>query len=134
LLLRWEGQGSRLRIASLVQALASHPHFVGDRSPCFHSAGQRLPATLLLPSKTRGFELRDAICALHGPLVLTIDARRTTIRTIELASDRSAETWRAHVDAREEHQCCCLGLASDRGLGLVAGYHAACDMAVWGAD
>jgi hypothetical protein len=66
--------------------------------------------------------------------LVTIDARSTTILNIELASDRSADTWRVHFEALEAHHFFSLGMASDRGLGLVAGYRAACDMALWVVD
>jgi len=134
LLLRLEGKCSLLSISAILKALEYHPNSVGYLSQFFHSAGQMLPSTLLMPSKKMVFYLSDEIFALHVPILLTIDARSTTILNIELASDRSAETWRAHFDALEEHQFFCLGMASDRGLGLVAGYQAACDMALWVAD
>ena len=50
-LLRLEGTCSLLRMAAIVKALAYHPHSVGSLSQCFHSAGQALPATLVMPSK-----------------------------------------------------------------------------------
>ncbi len=133
-LLRLEGQCSLLSIASILKALESHPNSVGSLSQCFHSAGQTLPSTLVIPSKKWVCSLSDAIFAIHAPILVTLDARSTTIRNIELASDRSADTWSAHVAALEDHQFCSLGLASDRGLGLVAGYQTACDMALWVAD
>src|SRR5207253_9680003 len=37
-------------------------------------------------------------------------------------------------EALENHHFFSLGMASDRGLGLVAGYQAACHMALWVAD
>jgi hypothetical protein len=134
LLLRLEGNCSLLRISSILKALEYHPNAVGYLSQFFHSAGQTLPSTLLMPSKTWVFYLSDEIFALHAPILVTIDARSTTILNIELASDRSAETWKAHFEALENHQFFSLGMASDRGLGLVAGYQAACDMALWVAD
>jgi hypothetical protein len=133
-LLRLEGKCSLLSIASILQALEYHPHSVGYLSQFFHSAGQTLPSTLVIPSKTLVFYLSDEIFAIHAPILVTIDARSTTILNIELASDRSADTWRAHFEALENHHFFSLGLASDRGLGLVAGYRAACDMALWVAD
>src|SRR5256885_1141366 len=133
-LLRLEGKCSLLSIASILQALEYHPHSVGYLSQFFHSAGQTLPSTLVIPSKMLVFYLSDEIFAIHAPILVTIDARSTTILNIELASDRSADTWRAHFEALENHQFVSLGLASDRGLGLVAGYRAACDMALWVAD
>jgi hypothetical protein len=78
--------------------------------------------------------LSDEIFALHTPIVVTIDASSTAILNIELASDRSADTWRAHFEALQAHHFFSLGMASDRGLGLVAGYRAACDMALWVAE
>src|SRR5215831_8309711 len=133
-LLRLEGKCSLLSLAAILQALDYQPHSVGYLSQFFHSAGQTLPSTLVMPSKTFVFYLSDEIFAIHPPILITIDARSTTILNIELASDRSADTWRAHFDALEEHQFCSLGMASDRGLGLVAGYQATCDMALWVAD
>jgi hypothetical protein len=133
-LLRLEGTCSLLSIATIVKALEYHPNSVGSLSQFFHSAGQALSSTLVMPSKTLVFYLSDEIFAIHTPILVTIDARSTTILKIELASDRSADTWRTHFAALENHQFVSLGLASDRGLGLVAGYQAACDMALWVAD
>ena len=133
-LLRLEGQCSLLSSASILPALEYHPHSVGYLSQFFHSAGQTLPSTLVRPSKTLGFYLSEEIFAIHAPILVTMDARSTTILNMELAADRSADTWRAQCEALENHHCFSLGLASDRGLGLVAGYRAACDMAVWVAD
>jgi hypothetical protein len=133
-LLRLEGTCSLLSIATIVKALEYHPTSVGSLSQFFHSAGQALSSTLVMPSKTFVFYLSDEIFAIHMPILVTIDARSTTILKIELASDRSADTWRTHFAALENHQFVSLGLASDRGLGLVAGYRAACDMALWVAD
>src|SRR6266404_4152703 len=105
--------------SSILKALEYHPNSVGYLSQFFHSAGQVLPSTLLRPSQTWVFYLSDEIFALHAPILVTIDARSTTILNIELASDRSAETWRAHFEALEDHHFVSLGMASDRGTGLV---------------
>src|SRR4030095_4644307 len=103
LLLRLEGKCSLLSISSILKALEYYPNSVGYLSQFFHSAGQMLPSTLVMPSKKLVLYLSDEIFALHVPILLTIDARSTTILNIELAADRSAETWRAHFDALEEH-------------------------------
>ena len=134
LLLRLEGNCSLLRIASILKALEYYPNSVGYLSQFFHSAAQALPSTLMMPSKSFVFYLSDEIFALHRPILVTIDARSTTILKIELASDRSADTWKGHFEALEAHHFSSLGLASDRGLGLVAGYRAAYDMALWVVD
>jgi hypothetical protein len=133
-LLRLEGNCSLLRMAAILQALDYHPHSGGFLSQFFHKAGQALPSTLVMPSKTWVFYLSDEIFALDKPILITIDAHSTTILNIELATERSAETWRAHCAALEQHHFLSLGMASDRGTGLVAGYQAACDMALWVAD
>ncbi len=134
LLLRLEGNCSLLRIAAILKALEYSPNSVGYLSQFFHSAAQALPSTLMMPSKSFVFYLSDEIFALHTPILVTIDARSTTILKIELASDRSADTWKGHFEALEAHHFSSLGLASDRGLGLVAGYRAAYDMALWVVD
>jgi hypothetical protein len=134
LLLRLEGNCSLLSISAILKALEYHPNAVGYLSQFFHSAGQTLSSTLLMPSKTWVFYLSDEIFALQAPILVTIDARSTTILNIELAADRSAETWQAHFEALAHHHFVSLGMASDRGLGLMAGYQAACDMALWVAD
>jgi hypothetical protein len=134
LLLRLEGKCSILSISSIVKALEYHPNSVGYLSQFLQHCGQALPSTLLIPSKTFVFYLSDEIFAIHAPILVTIDAQSTTILKIELASDRSADTWRAHFEALEDHQFFSLGMASDRALGLVAGYQAACDTALWVAD
>ena len=133
-LLRLEGKCSLLSIAAIVKALEYHPNSVGYLSQFFHSAGQALPSTLLMPSQTYVFYLSDEIFALHAPILVTIDAASTAILKIELASERSADTWQAHFEALETHHFSSRGMASDRGLGLVAGYRAACDMALWVTD
>jgi hypothetical protein len=134
LLLRLEGKCSLLSISSILKALRYHPNSLGYLSQCFHSAGQALPSTLLMPSKKLVFYLSDEIFAIHTPILVTVEAQSTAILNIELASDRSAETWRAHFEALENHHFLSLGMASDRGKGVVAGYRAACDMALWVAD
>ena len=134
LLLRLEGHCSLLSIAAILKALQYHPNSVGYLSQFFQSVGQTLPATLLMSSKKLVFYLSDEIFAIHAPILVTIDAQSTAILKIELASDRSADTWKAHFEALEDHQFFSLGMASDRGTGLVAGYQAACDLALWVAD
>jgi len=129
-----EGKCSILSIASILKALEYHPNSVGYLSQFFQRSGQALPSTLSMPLPKFVFYLSDEIFAIHAPILVTIDARSTAILNIELASDRSAETWRAHFADLEEHHFSSLGMASDRGLGLVAGYQAACDMALWVCD
>ncbi|MGK5094074.1 hypothetical protein WDW89_18925, partial [Deltaproteobacteria bacterium TL4] len=46
----------------------------------------------------------------------------------------SADTWKKHFEALEDHRFVTLGMASDRGLGLVTGFHAAFEAALWVCD
>jgi len=134
LLLRLEGKCSLLSIASIVKALEYHPNSVGYLSQFFHNAAQALPSTLLMPSKSFVFYLSDEIFARHQPILVTIEAQSTAMLKIQLASDRSAETWKAHVDDLGAHRFHSIGMASDRGLGLMAGSHAACPDERWVCD
>lgn len=84
-----------------------------------------------MASKTVVLYLSDAIVASPTPIVVTIDAQSPAILTIERAAERSAETWSAPGAARDEHGFHRTGMASDRGVGLVAGSHAACAEALW---
>jgi hypothetical protein len=84
-----------------------------------------------MPAKTWVFYLRDALFALDQPIVVPIDAPSTTILNMERAADQSAETWRAHFATLGQHPLVSLGMASDRGTGLMAGAQEACELAVW---
>jgi|TARA_B100001971_G_scaffold107194_1_gene98577 hypothetical protein len=134
LLLRLEGKCSLGSIASILQALEYHPHSVGYLSQFFQQYGHSLPSTLSTGSPKVVFYLSDELFALQAPILITIDAHSTAILRIELAGDRSAETWRAHFAALEDHYFFPLGMASDRGQGLVAGYQAAVETGVWVSD
>src|SRR5256885_6675784 len=80
------------------------------------------------------FYLSDEIFARHQPILVTIEAHSTAILKIQLASDRSAQTWKAHFDDLGEHRFHSIRMASDRGVGLVAGYQSACPDARWVGD
>lgn len=65
---------------------------------------------------------------------MTIDAQSTAILKIELAADRSAKTWETHFNDLGAHRFHSVGMASDRGVGLKAGYQAACKDGFWVCD
>src|SRR5216684_5317996 len=134
LVLRLEGNCSLPSMSSIFKHFDYQPNSVGYLSAYLQDYGRSVPSTLSMPEKKVVFYLSDEIFAIRAPILVTIDARSTTILKIELASDRSAKTWRAHFEALEAHHFASLGMASDRGLGLVAGYQAACDMALWVCD
>jgi len=134
LLLRLEGKCSIPSMAAILKTLDYQPNSVGSLSTFFQRYGQALPSTLSTESQKVVFYLSDEIFAIHTPILVTIDASSTAILKIELAADRSAETWSAHFAELEDHLFYSIGMASDRGRGLVAGYRAACEKAPWVCD
>ncbi len=134
LLLRLEGKCSIPSLSSILKYFQYRPNSVGYLSECFHNYGGALPSTLAMAEHTVVFYLSDEIFARHQPILVTIEAQSTAILKIQLASERSAETWQAHFDDLGEHRFHSIGMASDRGLGLMAGYHAACPDARWVCD
>lgn len=134
LLLRLEGKCSIPSMTSILQYFQYQPNSVGYLSERFHNYGAALPSTLAMAEHKVVFYLSDEIFARHQPILVTIEAQSTAILKIQLASDRSAETWKAHFDDLGDHRFDSIGMASDRGLGLVAGYHAACQDARWVCD
>jgi len=87
-----------------------------------------------MPQQTVVFYLSDEVFAIRHPILVTIEAQSTAILKIELASDRSAETWQAHFADLGAHRFHSIGMASDRGVGLSAGYRAACQEGFWVCD
>ena len=134
LLLRLEGKCSIPSLSSILKYFQYQPNSVGYLSECFQNYGGALPSTLAMAEHKVVFYLSDEIFARHQPILVTIEAHSTAILKIQLASDRSAETWKAHFDDLGAHRFHSIGMASDRGLGLVAGYHAACPDARWVCD
>ncbi len=134
LLLRLEGKCSLPSLSSILKYFQYQPNSVGYLSECFQSYGGALPSTLSAAEHKVVFYLSDEIFARHQPILVTIEAQSTAILKIQLASERSAETWKAHFDDLGAHRFDSIGMASDRGRGLVAGSHAACQDARWVCD
>jgi hypothetical protein len=134
LLLRLEGKCSIPSLSSILKYFQYQPNSAGYLSACFKNYGAALPSTLSMAEHKVAFYLSDEIFARHQPILVTIEAQSTAILKIQLASERSAETWEAHFDDLSEHHFHSIGMASDRGRGLVAGYHAACQDARWVCD
>jgi len=134
LLLRLEGKCSIPSMSAILKYFQYQPNSVGYLSECFQHYGAALPSTLSMAEHTVVFYLSDEVFARHQPILVTIDAQSTAILNIQLASDRSAQTWQAHFEDLGEHRFHSIGMASDRGRGLVAGYHAACQDARWVCD
>src|SRR6266849_5630973 len=134
LLLRLEGKCSMPSLSSILTYFQYQPNSVGYLSACFHNYGAALPSTLPMAEHKVVFYLSDEIFARHQPILVTIEAQSTAILKIQLASDRSAQTWKAHFEDLGEHRFHSIGMASDRGVGLVAGYQSACQDARWVCD
>jgi hypothetical protein len=134
LLLRLEGKCSIPSLSCILQRMAYGPNSVGYLSESLQAYGRCVPSTLFMPHKQVVFYLSDEIFAIRDPILVTIDAQSTAILKIELASDRSAQTWQAHFQDLGAHRFHSLGMASDRGVGLRAGYQAACQDGFWVCD
>jgi hypothetical protein len=126
LVLRLAGNGSLPSLSSIFKHFDYQPNSVGSLSAYLPDSGRSVPSTLSMPEKKVVFSLSDEIFALRAPILVTIDAQSTTILKSELAADRSAKPWETPGQALGAHRFHRLGLASDRGVGLKAGYQAAC--------
>jgi hypothetical protein len=134
LALRLEGKCSIPSISSIFKHFDYQPGSVGYLSQFLQDYGRSVPSTLSMAQKKVVFYLSDEIFAIRTPILVTLDAQSTAILKIELASDRSAKTWETHFKALGAHRFHSLGMASDRGVGLKAGYQAACQDGFWVCD
>jgi hypothetical protein len=134
LMLRLEGNCSIPSLSSIFKHFAYQPNSVGYLSAYLQAYGRCVPSTLSMPHNKVVFYLSDEIFAIRDPILVTVDAHSTAILKIELASDRSAQTWERHFKDLGAHRFHSLGMASDRGVGLKAGYQAACKDGFWVCD
>jgi len=134
LLLRLEGKCAIASLSAIVKALDDPPNSVGYLSEFFQRYGRLLPSTLSMGAQTVVLYLSDAIFASHTPILLTLDAQSTAILTIEWAADRLATTWQTHFETLDDQGFHHIGMASDRGVGLVSGYQAAYGESLWVSD
>src|SRR2546428_7585986 len=118
--LRLEAACSIPSLSSILKRLEYQPNSVGSLSDSLPAYGRAVPSTLSMPQQTVVFSLSDEVCAIRHPLVVTIEAHSTAILKIELASDRSAETWQAHFADLGVHRCHSSGMAAAWGGGLTA--------------
>jgi hypothetical protein len=134
LMLRLEGNCAIPSISSIFKHFNYQPSSVGYLSEALQDYGRGVPSTLSMPHKKVVFYLSDEIFAIQAPILVTIDGQSTAILKIELAAARSAKTWETHVKALGAHRFHSPGMASDRGVGLKAGYQAACQEGFWVCD
>jgi len=134
LLARLEGNCSIPSLSAILKRLEYRPNSIGYLSETFQAYGACAPSTLSMPQTQLVFYLSDEIFALQRPILITLEAQSTAILKVQLASERSAPTWQRHFEELRDHHFQSTGLASDRGVGLVAGYQAACPEALWVCD
>ena len=132
--LRLEGKCSLPSLSTILKRLEYQPNSVGYLSEYLKDYGRSVPSTLQAAQKKVVFYLSDEIFAIRAPILVTIDAQSSAILKIELASDRSAKTWETHFQDLGAHRFHSLGMASDRGVGLQAGYQAAGQDGFWVCD
>ena len=134
LLARLEGNCSIPSLSAILKRLAYRPNSIGYLSETFQAYGACVPSTLSVPQTQLVFYLSDELFALQSPILITLEAQSTAMLKIQLASDRCAPTWQTHFEDLRDHHFHSIGMASDRGVGLVAGYQAACQDAIWVCD
>ena len=132
--LRLEGKCTIASMSSIFKHFDYQPSSVGYLSEYLQDYGRCVPSTLSRPHQKVGVYLSDEIFAIRVPILVTIEPQSTAILKIELASDRSAKTWESHFRDLGAHRFHSLGLASDRGVGLKAGYQAAGQDGFWVCD
>ena len=101
LLLRLEGKSSLSSISLILKELSYKPNSLGYLSQFLKECGHSLPSTLSFSEKKEVFYLSDEIFAINEPILVTVDAKSTAILKIELADNRSAETWKKHFQNLE---------------------------------
>ena len=134
LLLRLEGQCSISSITEILRDQGISPASHGTLSERFKADGSQLPSTLKTDQPHCVMVLGDEIFACNRPILMTIEPVSTAILRIELAPNRNADTWKNHFLQIQQNQYVALGLASDRGTGLVKGFHDACPDKPWYSD
>src|SRR3989441_1957959 len=88
LLFRLEGKCSLPSLSSILKYFHYQPNSVGYLSACCQHYGGALPSTLSVAEHTGVFDLSDEIFARHQPIFVTIEAQRTAILNMQLASER----------------------------------------------
>ena len=121
-LLRLEGKCSIGSISEILDVQGLSPCSTGTISERLKHYGANLPSTLQAPHPCQVTYLSDEIFVNNQPILVTIEPKSTAILKIELASNRSADTWKNHFKELFYHHYHSIGLSSDRGKGLTEGY------------
>ena len=122
LLLRLEGKCSIEAISFILTMLGYFPHSVGYISRRLTAYGEVVPSTLLSNHPIFIIYMSDEIFANSRPILITIEHKSSAILKIELAENRSKETWGQHFIQIEQNGFYTIGLSSDGGTGVTGGY------------
>ena len=134
LLLRLEGQSPIARISEMLRMMGYPNDSTGMVSQQLKFFGSCLSNTLNVDRPYLIFYLSDEIFALGCPILVTIDPVSTAILRIELASDRTGDTWKHHFSELKDHQFIAKGLCSDRGVGIINGFQSVYPDEIWCSD
>jgi predicted DNA-binding protein YlxM (UPF0122 family) len=134
LVLRLECKSSILSISETLGMLGYNALSVGYISERLKAYGGVVPSSVLSIQDSYVFYMSDEIFTNSQPILITIEAQSTAILKIELASDRSKETWAKHFEELKNNNFYSLGLCSDRGNGLVEGFKQANSDRHWYSD
>lgn len=134
LLLRLEGQVPIARISEILRILGYPNDSTGMISQRLKFFGRCLSNTLNVDKPYLIFYLSDEIFALGRPILVTIDPVSTAILRIELAPNRTGDTWKKHFSALKDHQLISIGLGSDRGRGIINGFQGVYPCEIWCSD
>jgi hypothetical protein len=106
LLLRLEGKCSISSISEILTALDYPSTSTGMISQHISQYGKQLPSTLSSPEEHQVIYLSDEIFALGCPILITIEPKSTAILKIELAPNRSSESWKNHSSGTSTQSIC----------------------------
>ncbi len=134
LLLRLEGNCSIQKISNILKKSGYKTSSTGYISERLKQYGEKLSPTLHSEERRYVFFLSDEIFAGSRPILITVESKSMAILRIDLAEDRSADTWKAHWIEIQRHQFFTLGLVSDRGKGLTEGFKGLFDEAPYQPD
>lgn len=121
-LLRLEGKCSISSISEILSMLNYPSTSTGMISQLLSQYGKKLPETLYSSKEHQVIYLSDEIFALGCPILITIEPKSTAILKIELASNRSSETWQNHYEQIQFNQFIAKALNRSRGKGIIGGY------------
>jgi len=131
-LLRLEGKWHRSSISEILKVL-NYPY----NSESMISQHLKMYGAFLSPTLSSSrlvIFLSDEIFALGCPILVTIEPKSTAILKIELASNRTKETWQNHYEELQLNKFIAKALASDRGKGITGGFEAVYSQSLWFSD